>query len=145
MDRREMLRTLGVLGAAAAPAAMVAQQAAHVHGTADHQALIAASSNCVVKGEACMAHCQQMLAAGDKSMLPDCPRLGIEMVTLCGALRTLAAQDAPSLPKLAAVTMDACSRCETHCRKSAKTMTHCKECADACAACVAECRKIAKT
>jgi len=102
MDRREMLRTLGVVGAAAAPAAMVAQQAAHVHGTADHQALIAASSNCVVKGEACMAHCQQMLAAGDRSMLPDCPRLGIEMVTICGALRTLAAQDAPSLPKLAA-------------------------------------------
>ena len=59
--------------------------------------------NCVVKGEAWMAHCQQMLVAGDKSMLPDCPRLGIEMVTLCGALRTLAGQDAPSLPKLAAV------------------------------------------
>jgi len=82
---------------------MVAQQAARLHGTADHQALIAASSNCVVKGEAWMAHCQQMLVAGDKSMLPDCPRLGIEMVTLCGALRTLAGQDAPSLPKLAAV------------------------------------------
>ena len=66
------------------------------------------------------------------------------MVALCGALRTLAAQDAPSLPKLAAVAMDACGRCEAHCRKSAKTMAHCKECADACAACVAECRKITK-
>jgi len=144
MDRREMLRTLGVVGAVATPAGMVAQQAAHVHETADRQALIMASSNCVVKGEACMAHCQQMLAAGDRSMLPECPRLGIEMVTLCGAMRTLAAQDAPSLPKLAAVTMDACARCEAHCRKSAKTMPHCKECADACAACVTECRKIAK-
>ena len=143
MDRREMLRALGAVGAVTAPAAM-AQQAAHVHPMADHQALIAVSSTCVVKGEACMAHCQQMLAAGDKSMLPECPRTGIEVVTLCGALRTLAAQDAPTLPKLAAVAMDACARCEAHCRKSATTHAHCKECADACAACVAECRKIVK-
>ena len=143
MDRREMLRTLGAVGAVAAPAAMAQQQATHVHAIADHQALIAASSNCVVKGEACMAHCQQMLADGDRSMLPECPRTGIEMVTLCGALRTLAAQDAPTLPKLAAVVLDACTRCEAHCRKSAKTHAHCKECADACAACVTECRKVA--
>jgi len=143
MDRREMLRTLGVVGAVAAPAVMAAQHPAHVHGTADHQALIVASSNCVMKGEACLAHCQHMLAEGDRSMTPDCPRTGIEMVTLCGAVRTLAAQDAPSLPKLAAVAMDACGRCEAHCRKFASTRPHCKECADACAACVAECRKIA--
>jgi len=143
MDRREMLRTLGAVGAVAAPAAMAQQQAAHVHAIADHQALIAASSNCVVKGEACMAHCQQMLADGDRSMLPECPRTGIEMVTLCGALRALAAQDAPTLPKLAAVVQDACTRCEAHCRKSATTHAHCKECADACAACVTECRKVA--
>jgi len=143
MDRREMLRTLGAVGAVAAPAAMAQQQATHVHAIADHQALIATSSNCVVKGEACMAHCQQMLADGDRSMLPECPRTGIEMVTLCGALRALAAQDAPTLPKLAAVVQDACTRCEAHCRKSAKTHAHCKECADACAACVTECRKVA--
>ena len=141
MERREMLWAFGA--AAAAPIAMIAQQAPHVHGTPDHQALIAASSNCVVKGEACLAHCQQMLADGDKSMA-QCPRTGSEMVTLCGALRTLAAQDAPSLPKLAAVAMDACGRCESHCRKFANVQQHCRECADACAACAAECRKIAK-
>lgn len=144
MDRREMLRTLGVVGAVVAPAAMAAQQMSHVHGMADHQALIAAASNCVVKGEACLAHCEQMLVDGDRSMAPQCPKTGTEMVTLCGALRTLAAQDAPSLPKLAAVAMDACGRCEAHCRKFANTRPHCKACADACAACVAECGKVAK-
>jgi len=138
MERRQMLGFLGV--AAAAQTAMAAQPAQHSH-TMAAQTLIAASSDCVVKGEVCLAHCHQLLGTGDKSMGP-CAKSVSEMLALCGALRSLAAQNAPSLPKLAAVAMDACGRCEAECRKH-EAHYPCKECGEACAACAAQCRKIA--
>jgi len=138
MKRRQVLGFLGV--AAAAPSVMAAEQAQHSHASSV-PALVAAASNCVVRGEICLAHCHLLLATGDKSMGP-CSKTASEMSALCGALRSVAAQDAPSLRKLAAVALDACSRCEAECRKH-EAHTPCKDCAEACAACAAECRKLA--
>ena len=142
MNRRKVLQSLGAFGVFAAPSAMVGQQTPHVHGTSAHQALVATASDCVVKGETCLAHCHKILAEGDKSLGP-CAKSVSEMLALCGALRSLAAQNASSLPKLAAVALDACRRCETECRKHEMEHKECKDCAEACAACAAECQKIA--
>jgi Cys-rich four helix bundle protein (predicted Tat secretion target) len=138
MDRRDALRTL----AAVATPVVVAAQQQHVHPAGGPQTLIVASSDCAVKAETCLAHCQQLLAAGDKTMGP-CAKTTSETLALCTAVRTLAIQGAPSLPKLAAVAMDACRRCEAECRKHEKVHPQCKDCAEACVACAAECRKIA--
>ena len=142
MNRRELLQTVGAVGAVGAPAAMLAQQSPHMHGAAAHQSLVAAASDCVAKGEICLAHCHQNLAQVDKS-LGACAKSVSEMLALCGALGSIAAQDAPSLPKLSAVVLDACRRCESECRKHQNEHSQCKDCADACVACAAECRKVA--
>ncbi len=135
MNKRELLRTLGAIGAVGVPAAMLAQQSPHMHGAAPHQALVAAASDCAAKGQICLAHCYENLVEGDKSVE--------EMVVLCGALTSVAAQNAPSLPKLAAVVLDACRRCEAECRKHENEHSQCKNCAEACVTCAAECKKVA--
>ncbi len=142
MNKRELLRTLGAIGAVGVPAAMLAQQSPHMHGAAPHQALVAAASDCAAKGQICLAHCYENLVEGDKS-LGACAKSVEEMVVLCGALTSVAAQNAPSLPKLAAVVLDACRRCEAECRKHENEHSQCKNCAEACVACAAECKKVA--
>jgi Cys-rich four helix bundle protein (predicted Tat secretion target) len=105
-----------------------------------NKALVAAASDCVSKGEICLSHCLELLGTGDKSMAA-CSKSVNEMLAVCGALLSLAAQGAPSLSKLASVALDVCKRCETECRKHVHSQ--CKDCAAACAACAAECKKIA--
>jgi Cys-rich four helix bundle protein (predicted Tat secretion target) len=100
------------------------------------------ASDCVSKGEVCLTHCYELLAQGDKSMA-SCAKTVREMLAICTALRSLASQEAPALPKVAGVALEACNRCEAECRKHEKTHSQCKECGDACAACAAECKKVA--
>jgi Cys-rich four helix bundle protein (predicted Tat secretion target) len=114
----------------------------HHHGGTPHQALIDAASGCVSKADICLAHCHELLAAGDKS-LGACTKTASEVLALCTALRSIAAQNAPSLPRLASVALDSCKRCEAECRKHEKMHEVCKNCADACAACAVECKKAA--
>lgn len=137
MQRRELLAGLGVTAAVTAIPSAEAQS----HATTDPQTLADKAANCVSKGEACLTHCYALLAHGDTSMAA-CAKTAREMLALCNALRSIASQDAPSLPKLAAVAMDACSRCEAECRKHV-AHAPCKACADSCAACAAECKKAA--
>lgn len=143
MQRREILTGLGAVASAmAVPAALAQSEHHHEHGKAAHQALADTASACIGKGEICLTHCVELLAQGDKSMA-SCARSVREMLALCSALRSLAHQEAPALPKLAAVCLDACTRCEAECRKHASVHAQCKECGESCAACAAECKKIA--
>ena len=143
MQRRQVLAGFGAVASAAAIGTASAQtQPHHVHGAAAHQTLAQAASNCVSKGEVCLTHCYELLAQGDKSMA-SCAKTVREMLATCGALRSLAYQQAPALPKLAGVALDVCNRCEAECRKHEKVHPPCKECAEACAACAAECKKVA--
>ena len=138
MNRRQVLSGVGVLAAAAA-----AVQQAHSGGSAGiaNRALVGTASDCVSKGQVCLSHCHEMLATGDKS-LGACAKSVSELLAVCGALLALAAQGAPSLPKLAAVGFDVCTRCEAECRKHVQHPP-CKDCAEACAACAAQCKKVA--
>jgi Cys-rich four helix bundle protein (predicted Tat secretion target) len=106
-----------------------------------NRALVDAAGDCVSKGQVCLSHCNEVLATGDKSMAA-CAMSVSELLAVCGALLALAAQGAPSLPKLASVAFDVCTRCEAECRKHAQHPP-CKDCADACATCAAQCKKAA--
>ncbi len=143
MQRREVLVGLGAVASAMGiPTAVAQTEHHHEHGNAAHQALADKASDCVSKGEVCLTHCVELLAQGDKSMA-SCAKSVREMLVLCSALRSIAFQEAPALPKLAAVCMDACTRCEAECRKHEKVHAQCKACGESCAACAAECKKVA--
>ena len=136
MNRRQVLSGVGLLAAAAA-AAQPDRSGSSV-GTVD-RALVGAASDCVSKGQVCLSHCHEMLANGDKSMAA-CAKTVSELLAVCGALVAVAAQGAPSLPKLAAVAFDVCTRCEAECRKHAQHPP-CKDCAEACVAVQLNARK----
>ena len=138
MNRRQVLGGVGVLAVAAAAA-----QPGFSESTVGiaNRALVDTASDCVSKGQVCLSHCHEMLATGDKS-LGACAKSVSELLAVCGALVALAAQGAPSLPKLAAVAFDVCTRCEAECLKHAQHPP-CKDCADACVACAAQCKKVA--
>jgi Cys-rich four helix bundle protein (predicted Tat secretion target) len=148
MDRRDFITATGV----AAGAVVLAREGRAAHHEQDHHgghqgaanagtprdALVRATAECIGRGEVCLAHCIDLLATGD-TMLAECARRLNEMVALCGALRSIAAQDAPSLRALALVTDEACRTCEEECRKHEDHHAQCRDCAEACAACRREC------
>jgi len=148
MDRRELLHSLGAAAITAAAIPSLAQEGHHDHpGGAKNQALINAASDCANKAELCQTHSQKLLAQGDKSMAA-CARNARQIIVVCTAMRSLAAQDAPSLPKFAKVAAAEVLNCEAECHKgtgehqACKKHQACKDCADACAACRAECAKL---
>lgn len=138
MNRRQILSGVGFLAAAATTAEQARSQSSA--GVAN-KAVVATASDCLSKGQLCLSHCHEMLATGDKSM-GACAKTASEMVAVCGAMLSLAAQGAPSLSKATTVCLDVCRRCEAECRKHIQH-SPCKDCATACAACQVECKKIA--
>jgi Cys-rich four helix bundle protein (predicted Tat secretion target) len=141
MDRRDLIRTLGAAAVTAAAIPTFAQLEHHHEPGTKHLAFINAASACANNAELCVTHCEELLGQGDKS-LAACVAHAREVSVLCGALRSLAAQNAPSLPRLAKIAADACKGCEVECRKHEKHQA-CKDCADACGACSTECMKAA--
>jgi Cys-rich four helix bundle protein (predicted Tat secretion target) len=143
MDRREMLGGMGVLAmAAVAGQASAAEHDHHHHHGAKNQTLINGASDCIKTGEACINHCLDLLAQGDKEMAA-CAKSVNELLAVCAALQRLATVDSKFLPKYAKVSAEVCEACEKECRKHEKKHKECKACADSCAACLKECKKIA--
>jgi Cys-rich four helix bundle protein (predicted Tat secretion target) len=147
MDRRNFIASTGlVAGTMVAAREVLAAHHEHDHehhakgaaGTTPRDSLVRAAADCVGRGEVCQAHCVEQLATGD-TMLAECARRVNEMLALCGALRAVAAQGAPSLPALARVTDEVCRTCEEECRRHEDHHATCRACADACAACRREC------
>lgn len=143
MDRREMLGSMGALAMAAVAAqASAADHDHHHHHGAKNQALVDSASDCVKTGEACINHCLDLLAQGDKEMAT-CAKSVNEMLAVCAALQRLATTDSKFLPKYAKLAGEVCDACEKECRKHEKKHAECKACADSCAVCLKECKKIA--
>ena len=107
-----------------------------------NQTLINGASDCIKTGEACINHCLDLLAQGDKEMAA-CAKSVNELLAVCAALQRLATVDSKFLPKYAKVSAEVCEACEKECRKHEKKHKECKACADSCAACLKECKKIA--
>jgi len=145
MQRRELVLGLGLAGAALGAAAVAATDphAGHDHSShAQGSALIDAATACVRTAEACLDHCLEVLAAGDRTM-EGCGHAVNGLRSVCGTLAVLAIQRSPLLGKYAAVAKQFCDACEKECRKHADEHAACKDCADACVACSRECAKLA--
>ncbi len=147
MKRREAMAGSGAFLLAALGTATVANAKnhehdhAHMHGNTPNQALIAATSDCVIKSEACLAHCLVLLGEGDKAMAA-CAKSVSEVLAICGALQSLAAQQSSLLPAMAKVALEACQRCEKECRLHEKKHAPCKACAESCAECAKQCKQL---
>ena len=107
MDRREMLGGMGVLAMAAVAAQASAAEHDHHHHGAKHQALVDGASDCIKTGEACINHCLDLLAQGDKEMAA-CAKSVNELLAVCAALQRLATVDSKFLPKYAKVSAEVC-------------------------------------
>lgn len=146
MKRREAIAGSGAFLMAAVSTTALAQTKdaahdhAHMHG-GPNAALIAAASDCVVKGQACVAHCLVLLADGDKAMAA-CAQSVQQVLAVCGALQSLAAQESALLPAMAKVALDACQACEKECRKHQKHAP-CKACMESCIECAKQCKALA--
>jgi Cys-rich four helix bundle protein (predicted Tat secretion target) len=146
MNRRDLMSSATATVVAALSAAALAEEATmHQHhhmGHSPYQGLIDTSSDCLVKGQACVAHCLVLLGDGAKEMAA-CAQSVSQVLSLCGALQSLAIQQSGFVPALARVTLDACAACEKECRKHENKHAECKACAESCAACIKECKAFA--
>ncbi len=111
-----------------------------MHAT-KHKAVIDTATDCIAKGEVCVAHCIDLMKAGDTAMA-DCMKTVSAMMPMCAALVRLAALDSKRLKELAAVCKDVCADCEAECKKHAEKHTVCKDCMDSCTACIKECKAL---
>ena len=82
-----------------------------------------------------------MLSMNDASM-GGCADMSHQMITACGALRTLAAVNSPHVPAFAKVVAQLCADCQKECAKF-PDVAGCKACGASCEACAEECRKVA--
>lgn len=141
--RRELLVGAGALGVlAAAGSALASEEAGHAGhsspsrytpGVANkrHPALLAATWDCIAKGEACLSHCMETFVAGDTTMA-ECAASVDAMLPVCNALAHLAVRDSRHLPAIARACNDVCADCEKACREHAEHQPECKAAADAC-------------
>lgn len=140
MNRRQLLALAGALAALATPAFAADDHKHHQHAAGNKfGALQAAAADCVAKGDACLAHCLVLLGRGDRSMA-GCAQAVNQMLTLCGALQKLAAQQSRYTAGQARVALNACIACEKECRKHEDKHAECKACAESCANCIKECK-----
>jgi Cys-rich four helix bundle protein (predicted Tat secretion target) len=82
-----------------------------------------------------------LFASGDAS-LAQCSARIQDMISVCGAVASLAAAESAYLKPLAKICIDVCKSCEQECRKHEQHHTICKETADACARQVVACEKV---
>ncbi|WP_227657566.1 four-helix bundle copper-binding protein [Candidatus Magnetaquicoccus inordinatus] len=145
LDRRQLLSTGAALTLAAT---LSGELLANEHGAHSHHdqpapnaALVAATRDCIDKGQACLSHCLALFRSGDTS-LAVCASSVSEMLPLSTALSQLAALGSTHIHKLAAVCIDACQNCEAECRKHADKHASCQAMAEACAACIKACKAL---
>ena len=142
------MATLGALSAAAA----AQDKGAHDHH--DHgapippaaprrfDAVIEPFQACTAAVSACIAHCQVLLARGDRS-LGRCLRTALDCDVTCGAALKAASLNSvytAALLRTAVASMEACVKaCKPHVEHHAE----CKACHDGCLAAIEAARKLA--
>lgn len=129
-------RDLMVAGATVMAHAALARAAdAPAAGADKGQALSSAAADCVRSGEACMQHCLDELARGDKT-LGECAQMVNQILALCRAVGPIVDANGKYVRQMAQLCADICADCEQACRKHAQHHAVCAACADACAAVV---------
>jgi Cys-rich four helix bundle protein (predicted Tat secretion target) len=157
MSRRDVVLGAAALATAAATARMAtaAEHEGHHTGApaAAHKytepkrykknaALVAASNECIARGQACISHCFETFLDGDTTMA-ECALSVEQMLRVCDAMAYLSAFDSKSLKPMAQACIAVCEDCEKECRVHEEHQKACRECADACAALIKEAKKVA--
>jgi len=146
MDRRELMQWMTATGLATASMAGVAAstQATPREPAAmgtRYGALATTAARCVTYGEACLAHCIEMLMNGNTEM-KNCVPSTQDMISACTALQQLAVRNSPRVVEMARLCGRICRDCEAECRKHEQHQV-CRDCRDSCAECAKECERIA--
>ena len=139
-SRREILAGAALAGLAVPLVTTARAETGHHHHGKGHKELTELALACVGYGEACVAHCIQVMGEGDTS-LKDCLTSVNEMLPMCAALARYAAVDAKRLKQLARVCIDVCDDCAVECEKHADH-EECKLCGEACRACIKACEDL---
>jgi len=146
ISRRDILAGAGALALAAITASPAfAEDDAHQHHHADanpNAEAIKTANECVAAGQACIAHCIEMIKGGDTSM-GECNAAVHISVQMCQTLAILALNNSKLLKDFAKICIISCTDCEAACRKHEKTMAPCAACAKACRNCIETCKKLA--
>jgi Cys-rich four helix bundle protein (predicted Tat secretion target) len=96
-----------------------------------NDALIPAYQTCIQTAEACISHCQQRLAQGDKS-LGDCLRTALETDTVCSAVLKMAGLNSRFTAAIAKQSIPVMQACVEACKEHVDHHAQCKACHDAC-------------
>ena len=91
---------------------------------------------CIVKGEACQAHCQSRLANGEKEFA-HCHAAVTDMVEVCRATASLVARQSAHAKEQVAACVAVCKECSAACLEHKAHFAHgmhleCKACMEAC-------------
>lgn len=106
------------------------------HGAADageagDMALVNTVADCIAAGKACLSHCIRLLSTGDKSM-GDCAKAVNDMLAICKASESLAANNSKHLKALAKICIAGCTDCSKACTPHVGHHDTCKACKEAC-------------
>ena len=153
MQRRPLFRssfeTLAAMVAVAAATPALAQARKdenphHSHGAAPARtfdAVIAPLQSCTSAVSVCIAHCQVLLAGGDKSM-GLCLRTALDCDVVCPAALRAAGLNSAYTPALLRTGVSAMEACIKACKPHVDHHAECKSCHDSCVAAVAAARKV---
>ena len=117
-------------------------QGKHRHHGLKHSSWIESAERCIGAGEACQAHCIQLVGAGDTS-IAECLKTVTAMVAICKAVPPVAALETGQVKALAALCANVCKECKKACDEHADKHAECKRCSDACAELIQAAEKVA--
>jgi Cys-rich four helix bundle protein (predicted Tat secretion target) len=149
MNRREMLTSAGIISSILISGISFADEKKSIAPVSKDKLKKAtdASFGCIKKGEACTAHCLDMIASGDTSMKNCLPTLA-NMMASCTAFSKIASYDSvkpETIRHLASVCADLCKDCSDACKIHADHHAVCKSCMEACNKCAEACTELARS
>jgi len=100
-------------------------------GEGGDMALVNTVADCIAAGQACLSHCIRLLSSGDTSM-GDCAKAVNDMLAICRASESLAANNSKHLKAIAKLCIDGCTDCSKACTPHAGHHETCKACKEAC-------------
>lgn len=135
-------RTETLLAQATPPQHDHAAMTAAAPARARYAALVAPYQECVRASQACISHCQQLLAQGDKS-LGTCLRTALDTEVVCSSVLKLANLNSQFTPALARQSMAVMQACVEACKEHVDHHAECKACHDACLKAIETAKSIA--
>lgn len=96
-----------------------------------NQEIIAVTLECIKNGQACVAHCVDLIKSGDTSMSV-CLESSQSMLAFAIAFSQLASSNSVHIKKLTDLAISICQDCEKDCRVHANKHEVCKQCAESC-------------